>query len=86
MTDEKTPPAPLPPLLLVGCGQMGGAMLAGWQADGLAPSVILDRHRDDIPAPHTVVGARPGAGPPAAPPPPRGRGRAPPAAAPPDAP
>ena len=55
MTDEKTPPAPLPPLLLVGCGQMGGAMLAGWQADGLAPSVILDRHRDDIPAPHTVV-------------------------------
>nr|WP_275943796.1 pyrroline-5-carboxylate reductase [Gluconacetobacter aggeris] len=42
-------------MLLVGCGQMGGAMLAGWLADGLAPSVILDRHRDDIPAPHGVV-------------------------------
>lgn len=55
MTEGKTPAAPLPPLLLVGCGQMGGAMLAGWLADGLAPSAILDRHRDDIPAPHNVV-------------------------------
>ncbi|GBQ32506.1 pyrroline-5-carboxylate reductase [Gluconacetobacter sacchari] len=53
MTDG--PAGPLPPLLLVGCGQMGGAMLAGWLADGLAPSVILDRHRDDIPAPHKVA-------------------------------
>ncbi|GAA4475924.1 pyrroline-5-carboxylate reductase [Gluconacetobacter asukensis] len=55
MTEGKTPAGSLPPLLLVGCGQMGGAMLAGWLADGLAPSVILDRHRDDIPAPHSVV-------------------------------
>ncbi|GAA4499559.1 pyrroline-5-carboxylate reductase [Gluconacetobacter tumulicola] len=55
MTEGKTLAGSLPPLLLVGCGQMGGAMLAGWLADGLAPSVILDRHRDDIPAPHSVV-------------------------------
>ncbi|MBM9402531.1 pyrroline-5-carboxylate reductase [Gluconacetobacter azotocaptans] len=46
---------PIPPLLLVGCGQMGGAMLAGWLAEGLAPSVILDRHRDTVPAPHRVM-------------------------------
>jgi len=45
----------LPPLLLAGCGKMGGAMLRGWIADGLAPSVILDRWVDDIPAPHFVA-------------------------------
>ncbi|CAP54868.1 pyrroline-5-carboxylate reductase [Gluconacetobacter diazotrophicus] len=49
------PAGPIPPLLLVGCGQMGSAMLAGWLADGLAPSVILDRHRADGPAPHRIV-------------------------------
>ena len=26
------------PLLLVGCGKMGGALLAGWIANGLAPA------------------------------------------------
>ncbi len=31
-----------PPLLLVGAGRMGGALLAGWRAAGLAPSVIVD--------------------------------------------
>lgn len=30
------------PILLLGCGQMGGAMLAGWREQGLAPSVIVD--------------------------------------------
>ncbi|WP_408904593.1 pyrroline-5-carboxylate reductase [Nguyenibacter sp. L1] len=55
MSSPASPSTPIPPLLLVGCGQMGGAMLAGWLADGLAPSVVLDRHRDDIPAPHRVV-------------------------------
>ncbi|MBN8929227.1 MAG: pyrroline-5-carboxylate reductase [Rhodospirillales bacterium 69-11] len=32
----------LPPLLLVGCGRMGGAMLAGWRENGLAPSFAVD--------------------------------------------
>lgn len=34
--------APFPPLLLVGAGKMGGALYAGWQRAGLAPSVIVD--------------------------------------------
>ncbi len=32
----------IPPVLLVGCGRMGGAMLAGWRERGLAPSVVVD--------------------------------------------
>jgi pyrroline-5-carboxylate reductase len=32
----------IPPILLVGCGRMGGAMLAGWRERGLAPSVVVD--------------------------------------------
>jgi len=32
----------LPPVLLVGGGRMGAAMLAGWRAKGLAPSVVVD--------------------------------------------
>lgn len=47
--------APLPSVLLVGCGQMGGAMLEGWLAHGLKPSVVLDRHDRTLPAPHTLV-------------------------------
>jgi pyrroline-5-carboxylate reductase len=34
--------ATIPPILLVGGGRMGGAMLAGWQEQGLAPSVVID--------------------------------------------
>ncbi|GBR45510.1 pyrroline-5-carboxylate reductase [Acetobacter pomorum] len=45
----------LPSILLVGCGKMGGAMLEGWLAHGLAPSVIMDRHLPELPAPHRVV-------------------------------
>ncbi|MCE2565689.1 pyrroline-5-carboxylate reductase [Komagataeibacter sp. FNDCF1] len=45
----------LPPILLVGCGNMGGAMLDGWLKEGLAPSFILDRHRPSVPAPHHLV-------------------------------
>lgn len=33
---------PIPPILLVGCGRMGGAMLAGWREQGLAASVAVD--------------------------------------------
>ncbi len=40
MTDP-LPPG-LPPLLLLGGGRMGGAMLAGWRERGLAPSVVVD--------------------------------------------
>lgn len=32
----------IPSVLLVGCGRMGGAMLAGWREQGLAPSVAVD--------------------------------------------
>jgi pyrroline-5-carboxylate reductase len=32
----------LPPILLVGGGRMGGAMLAGWIEQGLAPSIVVD--------------------------------------------
>jgi pyrroline-5-carboxylate reductase len=40
---EATPPAgSIPPILLVGCGRMGSAMLAGWRERGLAPSVAVD--------------------------------------------
>ncbi len=32
----------IPPILLVGGGRMGSAMLAGWIEQGLAPSVVVD--------------------------------------------
>jgi pyrroline-5-carboxylate reductase len=32
----------LPPLLLIGCGKMGGAMLAGWRERGLGETIIVD--------------------------------------------
>lgn len=32
----------LPPILLIGGGKMGGAMLAGWTKLGLAPSFVVD--------------------------------------------
>lgn len=32
----------LPPLLLVGCGRMGSALLGGWLERGLAASVVVD--------------------------------------------
>lgn len=34
--------AAIPPILLVGCGRMGGAMLAGWRERGLSRSVAVD--------------------------------------------
>ena len=42
MTAPATGSGPIPPLLLVGCGRMGGALLAGWDADGLSALVIVD--------------------------------------------
>ncbi len=32
----------LPPILLLGAGRMGGAMLAGWREQGLSEAVIID--------------------------------------------
>ncbi len=32
----------LPPLLLVGCGKMGGAMLTGWRERGLGDCVVVE--------------------------------------------
>src|SRR3954466_13336913 len=32
----------IPPILLVGCGRMGSAMLSGWREQELAPSVAVD--------------------------------------------
>lgn len=34
--------ASLPPILLIGGGKMGGAMLAGWRERGMAASVVID--------------------------------------------
>jgi pyrroline-5-carboxylate reductase len=34
--------SPLPPLLLVGCGKMGSAMLEGWLARGVARAVAVE--------------------------------------------
>ncbi len=45
--------ADIPPILLVGLGRMGGAMLAGWRERGLAPSVAVD------PAPEAAALAGP---------------------------
>lgn len=43
----------IPPILLVGCGRMGSAMLAGWREEGLAPSVAVD------PSPSAAASAGP---------------------------
>ncbi|NHO31611.1 pyrroline-5-carboxylate reductase [Acetobacter fallax] len=45
----------LPPLLLIGCGQMGGALFRAWEKNGLAPSVIIDRHRETVATPHSLA-------------------------------
>jgi pyrroline-5-carboxylate reductase len=42
MTEATTTAGQIPPILLVGCGRMGSAMLAGWREQGLAPSVAVD--------------------------------------------
>ena len=32
----------IPPIMLVGCGRMGSAMLTGWRERGLGPSMAID--------------------------------------------
>ncbi|MDE2573832.1 MAG: pyrroline-5-carboxylate reductase [Rhodospirillales bacterium] len=56
--------AAIPPILLVGLGKMGGAMLAGWRERGLAPSVAVDPSRPESPGPELVVVAEAAAIPP----------------------
>jgi pyrroline-5-carboxylate reductase len=43
----------IPPILLVGCGRMGSAMLSGWREQGLSASVAVD------PAPAATASAGP---------------------------
>jgi len=45
----------IPPILLVGLGKMGGAMLAGWRERGLAPSVAVDPMLPASPGPEVTV-------------------------------
>ena len=45
----------LPPILLVGGGKMGGAMLAGWRERGLSPSVVVDPAAAGLAGPGVVV-------------------------------
>jgi pyrroline-5-carboxylate reductase len=45
----------IPPILLVGFGKMGGAMLAGWREQGLAPSIAIDPSLPPSPGPDVTV-------------------------------
>jgi len=45
----------IPPILLVGLGKMGGAMLAGWRERGLAQSVAVDPTLPPSPGPEVIV-------------------------------
>ncbi len=47
----------IPPILLVGFGKMGGAMLAGWRERGLAAAVAVDPALPPPPAANVVVAA-----------------------------
>ncbi|WP_260924208.1 pyrroline-5-carboxylate reductase family protein [Novosphingobium sp. 9] len=44
-------------ILLVGCGNMAGAMLEGWLAGGIAPAVftVVDPHRTSVPEGVTLL-------------------------------
>ena len=45
----------IPPILLVGFGKMGGAMLAGWRERGLSPTVAVDPMQPPAPGPEVTV-------------------------------
>jgi pyrroline-5-carboxylate reductase len=42
MSEANRQRQPIPPILLVGCGRMGSAMLTGWREQGLSPSFAVD--------------------------------------------
>ncbi|WP_277755286.1 pyrroline-5-carboxylate reductase [Teichococcus oryzae] len=46
MSQADTAEATLPPLLLVGCGKMGGAMLEGWLERGAREVVVVEPHAE----------------------------------------
>lgn len=52
---------PIPPILLIGFGKMGGAMLAGWRERGLAGAVAVDPALPAAPGPEVTVVADAGA-------------------------
>ena len=45
----------IPPILLVGFGKMGGAMLAGWREQGLSAAVAVDPMAPASPGPEVLV-------------------------------
>ncbi len=45
----------IPPILLVGFGKMGGAMLAGWREQGLRHAVAVDPAQPTAPGPEVSV-------------------------------
>jgi pyrroline-5-carboxylate reductase len=45
----------IPPILLVGFGKMGGAMLAGWREQGIAHAVAVDPALPPSPGPDVTV-------------------------------
>lgn len=45
----------IPPILLVGFGKMGGAMLAGWREQGLSHAVAVDPACPSSPGPEVTV-------------------------------
>lgn len=55
MPDPAQSGSGIPPLLLLGCGRMGTALLSGWQAEGLAASFVLDPAPAAVDAPHRQV-------------------------------
>jgi len=40
----------LPPVLLIGCGKMGGALLHGWLERGLTRAVVVEPHKESTEA------------------------------------
>lgn len=42
MNEDAARPVPLPPILLIGCGKMGGAMLQGWLERGVEQVVVIE--------------------------------------------
>jgi len=45
----------IPPILLLGLGKMGSAMVSGWQERGLSPSFAVDPSRPEQPGPAMTV-------------------------------
>jgi pyrroline-5-carboxylate reductase len=44
-------------VVLIGCGAMGGALLRGWTAAGVAPIAVIDPNVDAVPGARKLAGA-----------------------------